>query len=62
MTADLKRNMEEDLQKQLEEEHEHMKGEVDKMFQEQMAVVMTRIQQFFESLELLVHQLILVVP
>lgn len=45
MTADLKRNMEEDLQRQLEEEHEHMKGEVDKMFQEQMAAVMTRIQQ-----------------
>ncbi|KAG5581961.1 hypothetical protein H5410_052588 [Solanum commersonii] len=37
--------MEEDLQKKLEEEREHMKGEVDKMFQEQMAAIMTRMQQ-----------------
>ncbi|KAH0672937.1 hypothetical protein KY290_025220 [Solanum tuberosum] len=45
MAADLKRSMEEDLQKKLEEEREHMKGEVDKMFQEQMAAIMTRMQQ-----------------
>ncbi|KAH0761318.1 hypothetical protein KY290_017391 [Solanum tuberosum] len=44
MTADLKRNMEEDLQKNLEEEREDMKGKVDKMFQEQMAAIMTRMQ------------------
>ncbi|KAG5568361.1 hypothetical protein H5410_064624 [Solanum commersonii] len=44
MIADLKRNMEEDLQKNLEEEREHMKGEGDKMFQEQMAAIMTRMQ------------------
>ncbi|XP_055830842.1 uncharacterized protein LOC129899859 [Solanum dulcamara] len=45
MTADLKKNMKEDLQKKLDEECEHMKGEVDKMFQEQMAAIMTRMQQ-----------------
>ncbi|XP_055824158.1 uncharacterized protein LOC129892599 [Solanum dulcamara] len=58
MTADLKKNMKEDLQKKLEEEREHMKGEVDKMFQEQMAAIMTRMQQVL-SLALLEYNKLL---
>ncbi|XP_059305621.1 uncharacterized protein LOC132057171 isoform X2 [Lycium ferocissimum] len=45
MAIDLKREMEEDLQKKLEEERAHMRGEFDKMIQDQMAAFMTRILQ-----------------
>ncbi|PHU13356.1 hypothetical protein BC332_14561 [Capsicum chinense] len=45
MDADLKRDMDQDLQKKLEEENEHMKGEVEKMFQEKMAALMAGMQQ-----------------
>lgn len=38
MTTNLIRKMEEYLPKQLEDEHEHMKGEVDKVFEAQMAL------------------------
>ncbi|XP_055818822.1 uncharacterized protein LOC129887663 [Solanum dulcamara] len=58
MTTDLKKNMKEDLQKKLEEEREHMKGEVDKMFQEQMAAIITRMQQVL-SLALLEYNKLL---
>ncbi|XP_055830883.1 uncharacterized protein LOC129899912 [Solanum dulcamara] len=58
MTVDLKKNMKEDLQKKLEEEREHMKGKVDKMFQEQMAAIMTRMQQVL-SLALLEYNKLL---
>ncbi|XP_060190506.1 uncharacterized protein LOC132619695 [Lycium barbarum] len=45
MDIDLKRDMEQDLQNKLKEERAHMKGEFDKMFQEQIAAFMTRMQQ-----------------
>ncbi|XP_060216626.1 uncharacterized protein LOC132644087 [Lycium barbarum] len=45
MAIDLKKKMEEDLQKKLEEERAHMRGEFDKMIQDQMATFMTRILQ-----------------
>ncbi|XP_060171297.1 uncharacterized protein LOC132602474 isoform X1 [Lycium barbarum] len=45
MAIHLKREMEEDLQKKLEEERAHMRGEFDKMIQDQMAAFMTRILQ-----------------
>lgn len=45
MTTELQSNMEQELQKKFEAERAHVKGEVDKMIIEQMAALMTRMQQ-----------------
>lgn len=47
MNTDLKRDMNQDLQKKLKEKHEHMKWDVEEIFQEKMAPLMAETQHVF---------------